>query len=118
MTTPNLPLPNDVEISVGSSRDEVARVLKAQFGNGYAQRAGDGLNPINAEYSVSFENLTRAEAATIIAFFKERAGWQAFYYTPPSEEGPRMWTCEKWRIVHVGSIHDSVFATFTQVFAP
>ncbi|QSY98657.1 phage tail protein (plasmid) [Rhizobium bangladeshense] len=118
MTTPTLPTPNNVEISVGSSRDEVARVLKAQFGNGYAQRAGDGLNAINAEYSVAFENLTRDEAKIMTDFFIERAGWKAFYFTPPDQDTPRLWTCEKWRTIHVGPIHDTVSATFTQVFAP
>ncbi len=118
MTTPTLPLPAGVSISPGSSQEVTARVLKAQFGNGYAQRMGDGLNAVTAEYQVSFDSLTKAEAQAMNAFFRERAGWQAFYFTPPGESVARMWTCEKWRIANADAIYDTVSATFSEVFAP
>jgi phage-related protein len=116
--TPTLPLPAGVAISVGSGREETARVLKAQFGNGYAQRAADGLNSLNSEYGITFENLTREESAAIVAFLRAQAGYQGFYFTPPDETVARLWTCEKWRITHTEQVHDTLTCTFTEVFAP
>lgn len=116
---PTLPLPPGVNISVGGSRKKTARVLKAQFGNSYAQRAADGLNAVSSEYSVTFGNLTYAEAKAIDRFFEAQAGYQAFLYRAPgTEEAPKLWTVESWTMQHVdGDIH-SITATMLQQFTP
>lgn len=116
MPAPSIPLPPNVGVSVGSSLEESARVLKAQFGSGYAQRAGDGLNNIVGSYSVTFENLTRDEAAVIVQFFKTQGGARAFVFIPPGEEVERLWTCEKWKRTHVDATIDTVTASFEEVF--
>lgn len=113
-----LRLPPHVDISVGSELSETARVLKAQFGDGYAQRAADGINSIGGEYSVTFENLYREEAVQLIAFFREMRGSKAFYFKPPHEQDPMLWTCEKWKRQHVDTAIDTVSATFVRVFTP
>lgn len=110
--------PMDVAISVGSSMEEQARVLVAQFGSNYAQRSGDGVNTITGNYSIAMENLTRAEAATVIAFFKSQGGYKGFYFTPPGEEAARLWRCEKWNRSHVDPTSDTVTAQLMEVFSP
>ncbi|NLS04619.1 phage tail protein [Rhizobium sp. P32RR-XVIII] len=118
MTTPTLTLPEGVFISPGSSQDVTARVLKAQFGNGYVERAADGIHSITGEFQMTIENLPRRDVQTIDAFFRERGGYKAFYFTPPGEASPRLWTCEKWRIAHADATYDTVSATFSEVFTP
>jgi phage-related protein len=112
-----LELPTNVAISVGSGVEETARILKAQFGNSYAQRSGDGLNNISSVYSVSFENLTRAEANFIVDFFRDQGGYKGFYWTPPGQT-QKLWRCEKWSRTHVDATFDSLAAQFEEVFTP
>lgn len=118
MPSPNLPLPEDVDVSLGSEISTQARVLKAQFGNGYTQRAGDGQNAVSSQYQITFQNLTRAEAQVILDFFKERAGYKSFYYQVSGEDEPRLWTCEQWSREHVTKMLDTIKCTFTEVFTP
>lgn len=109
--------PTYVAISVGSGVEETARILKAQFGNSYAQRSGDGLNNITSVYSVSFENLTRGEANFIVDFFRRQGGYKGFLWTPPGGV-QKLWRCEKWSRSHVDATFDSISAQFEEVFTP
>ena len=118
MTTPILPLPEGVNISVGSELARKARSLKAEFGGGYIQRTGDGINNVRGEYAVVIENLTRDEATIFDNFFTDLGGWRAFLYTRPGEATPRKWICEAWNIRHVAGSHDTLTTTFIEVFDP
>lgn len=56
--------------------------LNAQFGDGYAQMAGDGINNTKQSWPLMFRG--RAAAVTPIKAFLERhAGYRAFLWTPP-----------------------------------
>ncbi|QIG66672.1 minor tail protein M [Rhizobium phage RHph_TM16] len=120
MATNTLVFPNDVNVSFGSGADRTARVLKANFGGSkpYVQRAADGLNNVNQSYSLTVSILTREESKYLDDFFRERAGWQTFWFKVPGETDPRLWTCEKWAVRHVADNHDDFTATFTEQFLP
>jgi phage-related protein len=118
MATNTLTFPNDVYVSFGSGAQRQAKVLKAQFSSNYVQRAGDGVNNVNQSYSLTVSTLTRAESKYLDDFFRERAGWQSFWFTVPGEIDPRMWTCEKWEVKHIADQHDDFTATFNEVFTP
>ncbi len=63
-----------------------SRVHIARFGNGYEQRARDGINATRAEWSIIFSMLTRAEADNIERFIVHTAGGHtAFKWTVPFE---------------------------------
>jgi phage-related protein len=73
------------------------RVLVAGFGDGYQQRAADGLNAMRRVYGdVSFENLTLAEADAITGFFAARAGVEAFWWTPIDSGEAGKYRCTRW----------------------
>jgi phage-related protein len=73
------------------------RVLVAGFGDGYEQRAADGLNAMRRVYGdLRFENLTLAEADAITTFFAARAGVEAFFWTPIDSSEPGKYRCPKW----------------------
>lgn len=59
MATPAFPLPD--RISQSSTRHPKQRVLKAQYGDGYSQTVADGTNSMYDEWSLTLENLTKAE---------------------------------------------------------
>jgi len=102
--------------TTGASRQVQARVLKAEFGDGYSQRVGDGINTIRYVYAVSWENISRTDANLIDTFFRARGGHQSFYWTAPGEASPRLWVCETWQRTHSTATLDSISATFTEVF--
>ena len=98
----------------GQSKNVTPRVLKAQFGDGYSQRVGDGINFKPRIYNLVF-NREVSELNAIDAFLTARAGIEAFYWTPLNGTAG-VWLCESWArtdtLLHVGSIS----ATFTEVF--
>ena len=65
------------------AKTSTPRVRVQQFGDGYEQRAVEGINNINESYTVMFQNRERAEADDIIAFFDTQAGVTAFGFTIP-----------------------------------
>lgn len=71
------------------------RVLKAQFGDGYEQRAADGINNIATEYDLQF-TLTQADSATLLDFFKGLAGVTKFTWQPPGAASAMLWVCDDW----------------------
>jgi phage-related protein len=119
MATPTLPLPPGITgVGLGSEMSTKAAVLKAQFGNNYTQRSGDGQNAISSTYQVSFANLTHEEAKVLIDFFVERKGYKAFAYTAPGATVAQLWTCEEWSREHISPLLDTVKATFIEAFTP
>jgi phage-related protein len=92
------------------------KVLKAEFGDGYAQRAADGQNNSPVTLTLAWTNLSEADKTTIINFFKARKGYQAFYYTYEDETSAKAYVCEDWSYTHSDADNYVVNATFTQVF--
>jgi phage-related protein len=118
MAIPTFTAPSSLGVSFGSQVAYKPRILKAQFGNGYAQRAADGLNANPATFTMTMTNLKRTEAQTVNDFFVAQAGYKAFYYTLPGEVTPKKWVCEQWNYTYVDAKIDGVQATLTQVFDP
>ncbi|RKG68649.1 hypothetical protein D7V80_11665 [Corallococcus sp. CA054B] len=67
----------------GAQADSVPRVRKAQFGEGYTQRSGDGLNSVLRHWALQFSNLTKVDADTLEAFLRARAGVEPFEFVTP-----------------------------------
>ncbi|WP_153135179.1 phage tail protein [Paraburkholderia agricolaris] len=78
----------------GSSGDAMLLVRKAQFGDGYAQRAPDGLNNRSSSYNLTFIG-DATKISAIMAFLDARAGGEAFYWTPLLRP-QSLFTCEKY----------------------
>lgn len=78
-----------------------ARVLRADFGDGYSQVAGDGINAYNETWQMSFNNRPKADVAAIRAFLDSVSEISPFDWTPPDEV-----TVKKWRLRGKYSIRD------------
>lgn len=104
--------------SYTTARTTRARVLRAGFGDGYNQRAGDGLNSVIRSWSVVWNALTPGEADYIDGFLAARAGHEAFLWTAPGESAPRLWTCEAWSRApqRAGDTRASMTATIGEAF--
>lgn len=102
--------------SPGTEIAPEVKVLAADFGDGYRQRAADGLNNIRDTFAFAWEALPAADADAIVAFLKARLGTEAFLYTPPGESAPRKFTCTKWARKRVRFSYHQITATFVEVF--
>jgi len=98
----------------GQSKSVTPRVLTAQFGDGYSQRIGDGINIKPRIYSLTF-NRKMDELLAIESFLDARKGIEAFIWTPlNSTQG--VWICDSWSKVDILLSVGSITATFTEVF--
>lgn len=58
------------------------RTLKAAFGDGYTQRAADGINPRADSWPLEFSG-TQVDIEPIKQFLDSLAGYKTFLWTPP-----------------------------------
>lgn len=100
----------------GMKRNLKPRVLKAQFGDGYLQRAADGMNTMPVTLSLQWTNLILSERDYIINFLAARKGYQSFFYTYQDESVAKVYVCEEWDWVHNDAYTYTVAANFMQVF--
>ena len=82
----------------GFTRNSTPRAFKAQFGDGYSQRVGNGINPLDEIFSLKFANRTKADIDQITNFLETKAGITSFNFT--YAEGGSETTikvlCSKW----------------------
>lgn len=93
------------------------RRLVAQFGDGYRQAAGDGINNKVQSWPVQCVGRDAAEAKAIVEFFDRHHGYKSFYWTPPlGERG--LFEVVTYNPSPVGGGIYTISATFQQVFKP
>ncbi|EKO3656410.1 phage tail protein [Vibrio metschnikovii] len=69
------------------------RVLSAQFGDGYAQEVGDGINTKSDSYSLTFKG-DFEKIKAIMDFIDAHQGYLPFYWSPKDYQGDMLlWTC-------------------------
>lgn len=108
--------------SPGTSLNERPRVASTRFGDGYEQRAPDGLNPITQTWSVVHRAIDREVAEAIVAFLRARFtsvdGLEAFEWWPPGEAAALRFTCREWtKAIDDETDTATVTATFVQEHA-
>ena len=108
-----------ITASYGAQKSSKPVVRTTQFGDGYEQRTTFGLNQNPKEWSLTWQNITEANADTIEAFLDARAADGAsFDWTPPDTATSYKWVCQQWdkTIPYIGRA--TITATFRQVFEP
>lgn len=92
------------------------RVRTVQFGDGYAQVAGDGLNADRQSWPLTFTGAAD-EIRPIRDFLRRHGGHRSFLWAPPLE-GLQLYRCAGWRLrAHTEDLL-TLTATFEQSFAP
>lgn len=92
------------------------RTRKAEFGGGYTQVSGDGLNNRSQEWDLNFVG-TEEYIRSIKEFLDRHAGTKSFQWTPPLEDAG-LFRCEQYKPVPMGGGNYSLSATFIQGFKP
>lgn len=84
-----------ISASYGSAGTTDFRIREAPFGDGYSQRAADGLNSVRRIWTLTWENRPDADIATIYDFLIDKLGYEHFLWTAPDESSPRKWICKE-----------------------
>lgn len=91
------------------------RVIKAQFGDGYAQTSADGINTKNEQYTIKVHAYAD-EAKEIMDFFDVHQGWKSFFWTPPLGT-LALYTCSDPKPNPQGGGLYSITGTFVKSFS-
>ncbi len=94
------------------------KTLTARFGDGYAQRARDGINNNPQVWSIKFEGVTSAVADAITAFIDDKGGTTPFQWTPPGMAQANFICEEGYQRSYGGYNWETITMKFEQDFAP
>jgi len=102
-------------------RESTPQVLTAFFGDGYEQRASNGINSLREDYSVQFSTRQKSEIDNIINFFDDKKGITAFNFTVPDtnslgNESTIKVVCQNYTTSFDNSNFYSCSATFRRVY--
>ena len=111
------------------ARSAKPRVKSAKIGDGYEQRIVDGLNSLEEEFNVTFNNRSKAQADDINAFFNTNKGVTSFNFTFPDSNsstndstGSPVTTikvvCSEWSQSYTDLRGSSISGTFKRVYEP
>jgi len=105
--------------SGGTALTEEPRLKVAQFGDGYEQRAADGINNLLQEWSYVASEVDDAVADDMVAFLRARNGVEAFSYVPLRQTVAIKVKCSSWTRTWLDTPGlSSLRATFSQVAEP
>ena len=108
-----------ITASYGAQKSSKPKMRMTQFGDGYEQRTTFGLNQNPKEWSLTWQNITEANADTIETFLDARAADGAsFDWTPPDTATSYKWVCQQWDKTIPYTGRATITATFRQVFEP
>ena len=98
----------------GATQDNAPRILSVIFGDGYEQRALDGLNANMVKRSLTFSNRPSSDVTAILSFLDTQAGIASFTYTHPGDIA-RQYVCKTWKATDASYNNRVISADFTQV---
>lgn len=98
----------------GLEVQEKEKVLEAKFGDGYSQRAPDGINSIDQTFRLKF---TRSPAVidAIRSFLRSKKGSISFTWTPPGDTEIRV-ICKEFNRTHQDYGNHVLTCTFERVY--
>lgn len=92
------------------------RIRKAQFGDGYTQVAGDGINPRSQKWALSFVG-NEAYIRAIVDFLDRHGGYKSFQWCPPLAD-TGLYRCDAYKPTALGGGNYSLSASFIQAYHP
>lgn len=104
--------------SPGTSLTLEAKVVASQFGDGYVQRAPDGLNYLRQNWDYVAEDIDDAIADQIEAFLKPKLALVPFDYVPLRQTTALRFVCTSYTRTAGRVGESSIRARFEQDFAP
>ena len=99
----------------GAQVNSKPKVARAQYGDGYSQRAPMGINSNPEIWNLTFSGREDVEAAAIKAFLDTAAGSDSFYWTNLTGT-TNLYICQTYSRTFDDEDKNQVTAQFEQVF--
>lgn len=110
-------LPLQTKISKSSQRSRDPRVIRTQYGNGYEQRATDGINPLVDKWTITWENINSSEYSTVQTALDTALGVDYFTWTAFGDASSKKWVqAGPVQLVPQSGALFTLSCPFTQVF--
>lgn len=106
----------DIDLSYGTDMTTSYRVRRVDFGDGYSQRYGDGLNTRRQQWRLVWERIPDAQAEELRLFFDALGGVGVIEWKPYNQPDTLKWTANDFNSKPVGTLISSVTVTLTQEF--
>lgn len=90
--------------------------LEAEFGDGYSQRAGNGINVQRKSLTLTWSTLTLSEKDTIKDFMLDHENGESFYYTLPGESVARKFIVNDMDETKINSTYYNFSVSLKEVF--
>ncbi|MCE2518028.1 MAG: phage tail protein [Alphaproteobacteria bacterium] len=87
-------------------------VREIRFGGGHTRYVRDGAASAETTWTVHWNGLPPAQAATLAGFLDAQQGITPFLWTPPSGAVPEQFICREWTITPLLSGHQNINAVF------
>lgn len=108
--------------SSSTALTEEPRLAATQYGDGYAETAPDGLNPITQKWSMRFRGVDDMEADSMVAFLRGQVspitGYVPFDWFPKWAAAAIKVKCVRWSRTLAGSHESDIDCEFEQVHLP
>ena len=105
-------------VSKGSGVRHQVRVLEKKLGDGYTQRASEGLNNVALKYEAVWTGLTEREAERLLRDLTRWGGVESFVATKlPDGLASKKWICKKWSVDWVSAHRRNVRAMLEEDFS-
>jgi phage-related protein len=116
MAAPDFPLPYGPIFPVEIAKEP--RLNISNYGDGYEQVSGDGINTLKPSTEVVWDALTQAEANLADSFMEGLGGAKTFMWQYPGDAVKTRWTCRKWKKSFHGPNNYGFSGTFIRSFNP
>lgn len=93
------------------------RVHSVQFGDGFAQEVGDGINSETRSWPLEFSG-RESEVKPIRDFLRRHGGFRPFLWTPPMESSESLFVVQEMKLRPKGGGTFVLVATFIERFSP
>jgi len=97
-----------------SSLTTAPNTIETQYGDGYSERAANGINTFLEKWSLTFI-LSTADYTTVNNFLTARGGYDAFNWTNPITGVAGIYVCTKWNTHLMSGGWYSLTTTFQEV---
>lgn len=93
------------------------RVLSTQFGDGYRQEVGDGINNEERSWPLLFAGYER-DIKPVRDFLRRHAGFKPFLWIPPMETEHGLFVAREFSLKPMCGKFYTLTATFEERFSP
>lgn len=101
---------------VGPQGTLTPAVRETQFGDGYVQASGDGINSETQSWPLTFVG-TWEYISPILTFLRSHKGFISFRWTSPTFD-TSLYRCKQYAVVPLGNNNFSLSATFELAYHP